>query len=769
MKIRGIFLATLLFFVSAFLPCAFALENLNLTRPVKDSGHQGPYPPELAVDGIDSYGPLSAWVSTNPHPQWLAVDLGAEREFNSSLLLNTRNTSAGNFFTPKEGRLEGSNNLAAWQNPADDSLWEKIADFTHPNACKAEITVFSTVSYRYVRLLIEDTWVPNQNSQIMEWQLFCDPLAANAPLSSGYWGASLSFSTEHPSYQAKYAVDGLSSTGWVPSEWPATNPWLAVEFPEARLVDKIRLDKSTKLAPTVFMPTAYTIEVRTGGIWRQVVSDWGNTEPEALYKLSEPVVATAVKITLHQFADNNNWAYLNEFAVYGPFVPELDLPAETTAGVVRVPIRTQPLATVELARGSEPASSKQADANGRCFFDVPLQPGENHLQARAILGEQTSFYAQATITRTVGAISGTLSDSVGPAAGALVSVKETGQYVFTESDGSYALYLPVGSFNLIYSKAGYETLSVPVTVALGESRQLDQLLQAGSAEAPEAPAGLQIKAEKGTVHLSWQPDPAASYYNVYRAAVQGTPSPDTLKFSHLAGNTGGVQDQDIVSGQTYYYLLTAENEFGAESQPAAFAAVTPRFSGGTVVERNTLLPISGAEVYVDKLGSKVYTDDEGRFVLDLQEDQSYAVSVYKEGYKKAQAALEQDETLQIVLEPLQTVREAVSLSEVYLSGKIFSPNGDGVRDSVSIFFMIGNDEQVAPDAEVKIRVYNLTGRLVKTVLAATLPVGGHQASWAGTDEAGRKVPSGLYLLRIEVGTNGTSAKPAITLPIVVIR
>lgn len=51
-----------------------------------------------------------------------------------------------------------------------------------------------------------------------------------------------------------------------------------------------------------------------------------------------------------------------------------------------------------------------------------------------------------------------------------------------------------------------------------------------------------------------------------------------------------------------------------------------------------------------------------------------------------------------------------------------------------------------------VRVYDMAGRLVRTLLREDLAAGGHEVAWDGRNEHGRRVGAGVYLLRI----NGTS-------------
>jgi hypothetical protein len=58
-----------------------------------------------------------------------------------------------------------------------------------------------------------------------------------------------------------------------------------------------------------------------------------------------------------------------------------------------------------------------------------------------------------------------------------------------------------------------------------------------------------------------------------------------------------------------------------------------------------------------------------------------------------------------------------------------------------------------PDEQhVKLDVYDVTGRLVKTILNEQVRAGNMEVTWDGTNSSGAKVASGIYLYRLEAGT-----------------
>jgi len=55
-------------------------------------------------------------------------------------------------------------------------------------------------------------------------------------------------------------------------------------------------------------------------------------------------------------------------------------------------------------------------------------------------------------------------------------------------------------------------------------------------------------------------------------------------------------------------------------------------------------------------------------------------------------------------------------------------------------------------AAVTLRVYDISGRLVRMLVKAERPEGTNDASWDGTDSHGREVASGIYLFRLDAGS-----------------
>lgn len=58
--------------------------------------------------------------------------------------------------------------------------------------------------------------------------------------------------------------------------------------------------------------------------------------------------------------------------------------------------------------------------------------------------------------------------------------------------------------------------------------------------------------------------------------------------------------------------------------------------------------------------------------------------------------------------------------------------------------------QLPRDADINIKVYNLSGQLVRVLVEGRMDSGIHQVTWDGRDERGKKVSAGVYLYRMTV-------------------
>jgi hypothetical protein len=103
----------------------------------------------------------------------------------------------------------------------------------------------------------------------------------------------------------------------------------------------------------------------------------------------------------------------------------------------------------------------------------------------------------------------------------------------------------------------------------------------------------------------------------------------------------------------------------------------------------------------------------------------------------------------VVVYPFAGIEEGKSLPAVFSLDRVL-PNPTGGHASVRY--------GLPAPAAVKLSVYSAAGTLVRTIAAGTQNPGWYAAAWDGTDLRGRKVGTGVYLVRLETGTFASTRK-----------
>ena len=66
------------------------------------------------------------------------------------------------------------------------------------------------------------------------------------------------------------------------------------------------------------------------------------------------------------------------------------------------------------------------------------------------------------------------------------------------------------------------------------------------------------------------------------------------------------------------------------------------------------------------------------------------------------------------------------------------------------------------DSKVSLKIYNVAGQLVRTVVNQTMPAGNHTVTWDGTNSSGDKVASGIYFYRLNADSFSKTMKMVMT-------
>jgi len=59
---------------------------------------------------------------------------------------------------------------------------------------------------------------------------------------------------------------------------------------------------------------------------------------------------------------------------------------------------------------------------------------------------------------------------------------------------------------------------------------------------------------------------------------------------------------------------------------------------------------------------------------------------------------------------------------------------------------------------VSLKIYDVTGRLIKTLADSKLPQGENQIEWNKTDEYGKTVTAGIYILQLDAGPDNSDTR-----------
>ena len=116
-----------------------------------------------------------------------------------------------------------------------------------------------------------------------------------------------------------------------------------------------------------------------------------------------------------------------------------------------------------------------------------------------------------------------------------------------------------------------------------------------------------------------------------------------------------------------------------------------------------------------------------------------------------------DATSQIASEALsiQVPLDLQPLGGFVAAPNPFTPNGDGVNDEMTIGFSVF---RLGTDRQATVSVYRLDGRRVWQH-RQSVHSGAVEVVWPGTDQAGRRVPPGIYLGQVELAIDAEDIGP----------
>ncbi len=135
------------------------------------------------------------------------------------------------------------------------------------------------------------------------------------------------------------------------------------------------------------------------------------------------------------------------------------------------------------------------------------------------------------------------------------------------------------------------------------------------------------------------------------------------------------------------------------------------------------------------------TDAQGYYEITNAPAGNYTVIASKLGFDSVEQplVLDQSTALDMVLGVPTANSDAVVPALIGLVSNYPNPFNPNTTVFVS----------TAKDSRVAVRIYNSKGQLIRTLLNSALKAGTHTLDWNGTDESGRPVSSGVYLVRLQ--------------------
>ncbi len=188
----------------------------------------------------------------------------------------------------------------------------------------------------------------------------------------------------------------------------------------------------------------------------------------------------------------------------------------------------------------------------------------------------------------------------------------------------------------------------------------------------------------------------------------------------------------------------------------AFEYGAPFWGGieGYVYEEDGETPLDIAKITVDGVQFPEWSDSTGWFRI-LTGPGTFTLNVermYYEGQQVSGIVVEQGAATyrEITLQSLAAHDYDNFIQQYTITMEQNSPNP--FNPTTTISFSIPKYDKV------ELKVYNIKGQLVKTLVNDHLEAGSHKAVWNGDNQLGKSVSSGIYLYRLESGRRAIARK-----------
>jgi len=227
----------------------------------------------------------------------------------------------------------------------------------------------------------------------------------------------------------------------------------------------------------------------------------------------------------------------------------------------------------------------------------------------------------------------------------------------------------------------------------------------------------------------------------WNAGGKGLLMPHYHKLAHIRAQLKAFSSQQfnrIASGNGWVYAY-------ARPDSTAPAVVLTNFTG---TQQTVTIPLTEA------LLGRSFADGIGYFASDVYADTSASIQ-FSGGSSNLSVTLPSygsgvfvvaDSVVHLTLPPLVTVEELPVVSGMPGSFELRQNYPNPFNSQTTISF------DVPEHANVSVRIYNILGELVRTLVNKDYGPGTYTVRWDGTNESGSVSSTGVYFMRMEAGS-----------------
>ena len=285
---------------------------------------------------------------------------------------------------------------------------------------------------------------------------------------------------------------------------------------------------------------------------------------------------------------------------------------------------------------------------------------------------------------------------------------------------------------------------------------------------PAAPTGLAAVsgAGEGEIDVSWNasPDPDFDHYRLERNTDPGF-GPGSDPFDLPAAF---FPDSGLVPGETYYYRVMAVDAGGNPSDPSSvgsavatdlapaaptgLAAVEGVSEGDVDVAWDANLELDLDHYRLERDTTAVF--GAGTVSVDVATEAHLDSGLGAGTYYYRVLAVDMGSNESVPSDTVSITLTQTGVDEnLVASVSLIRPNP--FTTQTAIHYTVPTE-----GATVTLKLYDIRGRLVRTLVDRTQAGGAYEAAWNGRDSTGRTVASGVYFARMSIGDWGETKKIA---------